>query len=392
MNTAVTGAGASGIIAAISAARAGASVTIYEHKESAANKLLISGNGKCNFTNMRMDRSCFHSSTDDEGLIESLLSRFGVGECLKFYESLGVMHRERKGCVYPFTDTSESVKAALLLELQRLNVSVRYSCGKLDISADGSINGKKYDSIILSCGSLVFPKTGSDGSGYDILNALGVPITPLYPALTPLVVNEDLSGLKGVRCDAVLRLTDEKGIVIESSSGELQPYEKGFSGICAMDISSNACRMLGNGERVFIEVDFFPEMTDEAFCHEIRRRISDFPERDPAELFTGMLNKKLINYLIHPVDTRKADWVLDMCRNVRHHRYELSSDMIKDFSHAQTVSGGVPLNEVNDDCMLKKIKGIYVTGELLDADGICGGYNLHFAWMTGMAAGRKSAL
>lgn len=391
MNTAVIGAGVSGISAAVAAARAGASVTVYEHKESAANKILITGNGKCNFTNLRMERSCFHSSTDDNDRISSLLRRFGSAECIEFYKSTGLMYRERRGCVYPYTDTAESVKASLLLELKRLDVTMIYDCGMLDVSSDRRINGREYDNIIISCGSMVAPKTGSDGSGYEILKTLGVPVTPLYPALTPLVVKEDLSCLKGLRCEAGIKLIDDKGRVQETSSGELQPYEKGLSGICAMDISSNACRMIGSGKKAFAEVDFFPEMTDEVFIAEIKRRIEAFPGRKSDEILVGLLGKRLINYIIHPVDTRKEDWTEHLCKSLKHHIYELSDNMTKDFSHAQTVSGGVPMTLIDDDCMLIGHKGIFVTGELLDADGICGGYNMHFAWMTGMAAGRKSA-
>lgn len=387
MKTAVIGAGASGIMAAICAAGTGASVTLYEHKDSPASKLLITGNGKCNFTNERIDPSCYHSSTDEEGRMTRILRRFDHERCIAFFESLGIRSRIRKGCAYPWSDTAESIRTALLLELKRLNVNIITKCGALTADEDRTVNQEKYDRVIISCGSRVFPGTGSDGSGYDILSRMGVKLTSLYPALTPLNVTEDLSPLKGVRCDAVLKLTDEEGHMIEESSGELQPYDKGLSGICAMDISGNAYRLLGAKKRAFVETDFFPSLSDEEFRSEISRRLKAFPDRNLPELLTGLFPKKLINYLVHPVDTRKADWPDDLCSNVKHHRYELTDEGIKDFSRAQTVAGGVPLDSIDDSCMLKAHKGIYVTGELLDADGICGGYNLHFAWATGYIAG-----
>ncbi|MBQ7583391.1 MAG: aminoacetone oxidase family FAD-binding enzyme [Lachnospiraceae bacterium] len=391
MKIAIAGAGASGMAAAISAARAGASVTIYEHKDSAANKLLITGNGKCNFTNIRMEPSCFHSSTDREKRTEGFLERFGTGECIRFFESLGVMHRERKGGIYPYSDTAEAVRRAFLMELKRLGVSLVYNCGDISVTPELCISGRRYDRIIIACGSCVSKKTGSDGSGYEMLRHLGVELTPVYPALTPLLVKEDLSSLKGVRCDAALKLMDGDGNARESSSGELQPFDKGLSGICAMDISGQACRMLGAGERAFVEADLFPLMPDEELKSLLIKRRETFPERNPSELLNSLFPKKLADHLVHPVDTRREDWIDTLCRNIKHHRYELSPDMIRDFSRAQTAAGGVPMTSIDKNCMLTGHEGIYVTGELLDTDGICGGYNLHFAFMTGILAGEHSA-
>lgn len=384
---AIIGGGASGIMAAITAARSGASVIIYEHKDSLANKILITGNGKCNFSNLRMESSCFHSSTDKDGRTGRILDKFSVKDCIDFFESIGVRHRERKGGIYPYTDTAETVRSALLLELKRLNVPLNCNCGKIKVSKDRKINGVRYDRVVIACGSCVALRTGSDGSGYEILKELGVPITTVYPALTPLIVKDDLSALKGIRCDAALRLIGEDGSVAESSSGELQPYDKGLSGICAMDISGQACRIMGDGKRAYVEVDFFPAMTDDEFKAEIERRIQLYPDRKFNELLTGLFARKLINYLVHPIDTRREGYIDSLCDNVKHHRYELSSEMLNDFSRAQTVAGGVPLSAIDDDCMLKGHDRIYVTGELLDIDGICGGYNLHLAWATGYIAG-----
>ncbi len=206
------------------------------------------------------------------------------------------------------------------------------------------------------------------------------------------MVREDLTGLKGVRCDAALKLMDESGRLYEESTGELQPYENGLSGICAMDISGQACRMMAEGKRAFVEADLFPVMTDEELKAEIKKRTEAFPERNPSELLTSLFPKKLIDHIVHPVDTRHGDWIDVLCRNIKHQSFELSPGMIDDFSRAQTVTGGVPMSDIDDHCMLKGRKGIYVTGELLDTDGICGGYNLHFAWMTGIIAGEHSAL
>ena len=387
MITAVIGAGASGIMAAICAARKGDSVVVYEHRESAANKILITGNGKCNFTNLRMEPSCFHSSSDSSGRIGRILERFDTGACISFFEELGIKHRERRGCIYPYTDTAESVKSALMLELKRLGVRIIYDCDEIQLSGDRKVNKMSYDRVIIACGSCVSKRTGSDGSGYGMVKKLGIGLTDIYPALTPLILKEDVSSLRGVRCEASLRLINEEGEVAERSEGELQPFETGFSGICAMDISGQACRILGRGERAYIETDFLPVLSDGEFTEEIIRRRERFPERKLSELMTGLFPKKLINYLVHPIDTRRENHITEFVLNVKHHIYELSPDMTRDFSRAQTAAGGIPIDSIDDSCMLTGHKGIYAVGELLDADGICGGYNLHFAWATGSMAG-----
>ena len=400
-NVAVIGAGASGITAAITAARHGAVVYLYEHTDSIANKILITGNGKCNYTNTDISREHYHSGTDSDGIISSVLSRFGSKECVRFFEELGVVCRERRGGIYPYTDTAESVRTALKLELERLGVPVTCGCRNISVAvnSDGTVivksdmfpEGRIYDAVIISCGGSAAKKTGSDGSGYDIVRGLGAVTTDIYPALTPLRLTEDMSALTGVRCEAALKLINEKGEVIEASSGELQPFDKGLSGICALDISGNACRRIGAGEKAYVEVDYYPAADDTLFHTLIEDRVRKYPERKLSEILVGLFPKKLINYLVHPIDTRKQSFINDLRDNVKHHRYEVSQDIISDMSRAQTTVGGTALTEIDDNCRLKVQKNIYITGELLDADGVCGGYNLHFAWATGYIAGMCAA-
>ena len=294
----------------------------------------------------------------------------------------------RKGGIYPYTDTAESVKSALMLEIKRLGVRIVYSCGEIRLTKDRKINGRQYDRVIIAAGSCAAKKTGSDGSGYRLLKKLGAELTDIYPALTPLIIKDDIAMLKGVRCEAALNLLDGDGNVIESSRGELQPYETGFSGICAMDISGRACRLLGKGKKAYVETDFMPDYSDEELVREIAGRREKFPDRKLSELVIGLFPKKLINYLVHPIDTRRENHLTEFVLNIKHHLYELSPEMTADFARAQTAAGGVPVDSVDGNCMLKGFDGIYAVGELLDADGICGGYNLHFAWATGSIAGK----
>ncbi len=392
MKVAVIGAGASGIMAALTAAKAGASVTLYEHKDSIGNKILITGNGKCNFTNEIMGKDRFHYSDDASDWTEDLLKRFGTEECLRLFESQGIVFRNRKGGYYPYSDTAESVKSALRAGLKR--AGVKTVTGKdikmIDPEAK-SIEGKMFDSLIIACGGKTAPNTGSDGSGYKLLNSLGLRISKIYPALTPLVLKTDLSDITGIRCEAQLMLCDDEGNVKERSKGELQPFKGGFSGICALDISGNACRIIGSGKRAFVTADLYPKLSTTELKHMITDRMSLMNTDRLSEVLVSMFPKKLINYLIHPIDTRVEGYMDRLTDRIKQSRYEISERMTEDFSRAQTIAGGLDIGEIDENCMLKKHKDIYVVGELLDIDGVCGGYNLHLAWATGYVAGNHAA-
>ena len=392
MRIAVCGAGASGIAAAISAARAGALVVLFEHTDSPGRKILITGNGKCNFTNHEINTSKYHSTDDHESFMSGFLSRWGCRECLDLFDSIGVVYRQKRDGYYPRSDTAESVRRALLNELARLKVEIRLNTDIRDIDpVKKRVNGENFDAVIIAMGSMVSGRAGSDGSGYGILRRMGLKVNKVYPALTPLTLKEDLSSITGVRCEAKLTLLDEEGCTVESSRGELQPFEKGFSGILAMDISGECCRILGSGRRAYVRADLYPDMDGEELLTFLKDRAERFGRQEPKDALVGMFPKKLINYLIHPLDTRVADYVEALALRIKGLEYELSDEMLKDVKRAQTAAGGLSLDEIDDDFALKKYKDIYVVGELVDIDGVCGGYNLHFAWGSGYMAGRRAA-
>ncbi len=385
-NTAVIGAGASGLMAAISAASAGNPVTIFEHTGQAGKKLLLTGNGKCNFTNTDINEGRFHSCTDD-GHIRTVLDGFSTADTLDFFSSLGLLTKEKNGCIYPYTDMSATVLSLLKSRLEQLGVKIVYDLHVGEIRKPFVINGKSFDCVILATGGMSFPKTGSDGSGYDILKKLGCDIVKVLPALTPLTTAEDLSSLKGVRCRAALSLfvNEEK---VQSSIGELQPYEEGLSGICAMDLSGLAIRALDEGEKVHIICDFMPDLSDDELEGYIQRMKEAFPERNMNGHLEGFMAPKLIRYLLHPLDSRKDSYIKDVIKTIKHHRFDMDTKMCRDLSRAQTVSGGLSFADVDMNLMLRKHPGIYVCGEVLDVYGDCGGFNLQWAISSGMLAGK----
>ena len=384
-NIAVIGGGASGIAAAIKAAGNGHDVTIYEHTDSLAKKLLITGNGKCNFSNRDTGTGHYHSLTD-KGQTAGVFSRFSPEFTTGFLEDLGLFIKEKEGRLYPLTDSSKTVLNLLKLELKRLDVKVMLKSRVTKLDPAGAVNGKKYDTVIAAAGGKSFAKTGSDGSGFELLRSLGIKITEPLPALVPVPVVEDVSALKGVRCRAGLKLFID-GIYTASSQGELQPYEKGLSGICAMDVSGEAARAVFNGKKAEIECDYFPDLSEEELSEYFGDISGKFPARSLKEISGGLFCDKLLNYLIHPVDTRNKDCLEVFINRIKHSRYTVDKRITGDFTYAQVTSGGVSFDEINEDLSLKKYPAIRVCGELLDIYGDCGGYNLQWALSSGFAAG-----
>ncbi len=384
--TAVAGAGAAGIMAAISAASCGCPVTLFEHTGQAGKKLLLTGNGKCNFTNRDMDASHYHSGTS-AGHIEKILERFSSAGTLAFFSDLGLLTKEKNGCIYPYTDMSSTVLSILKHEMERLDIRLVYD-HHIQWSDDlFLINGERYDRVILAMGGKSFPKTGSDGSGFELLLRMGCSVEKVLPALTPVMTKEDVSQLKGIRCRARLKLF-VNGVCVQRSEGELQPYEEGLSGICAMDISGLCIRALSREDDTYILCDFLPDMDEEHLRAYLLRMKEEFPERGDGGLLDGLFAPKLSRFLLHPLDSRRESFIDDAVDTIKHHRFRPDKKMCTDLSRAQTVSGGLSFLEVDENLMLKKYPGIYACGELLDVYGDCGGYNLQWAFSSGYAAGK----
>lgn len=362
-----------------------AEVTIYEHGDALGRKLLITGNGKCNLTNAGISPECYHSRTDN-GIISHILSRFGTGKLLDFFDGLGADLKERKGCYYPRTDTASTIRNCLVLTIKEMGIGIRLECGRISLEELRS----DHDALILCMGGKTSPKTGSDGSGYALLQSLGLSMVPLFPALTPIETEEDLSALKGVRCEAGLSLLVD-GEIRAVSKGELQPFDRGLSGILAMDISGEAARQKSAGKNVQVLCDFAPFYPEEEFRAAIAKKQKQNPARGIHDVLSGMLHRKLVHYLLHDLDSREPDFMEKLTDTIKRHPFTVSGRMIQDYSRAQTVSGGLDLREVTKELEIKKLPGVYVCGELLDCDGICGGYNLHWAFATGAIAGKASA-
>ena len=399
----IVGGGASGLVAAIIAARGGAKVTIIEQKDHVGKKILSTGNGRCNLTNEYMTTECFRG--DDTSIVSKVLEQFGYKDTIAFFEELGVIVKNRQGYIYPISDQASTILDVLCFEIQRLNVQVVLEESVKDIQKTSKeffvkTNKTTYtcDAVILATGGMAAPVLGSDGCGYGLAKSFGHTISPVVPALVQLVGEGNyFKQVSGVRCNATVKLSVD-GEFVSSDNGELQLTNYGISGIPVFQVSRYAAKALQDEKSVTAEIDFLPTMSEDELKKFISVRRETHGQRLAKEFFIGMLHSKLAGMLLKEAyipshisasEIREDKWdkLLD---SIKHFKIEIAS--CNSFEQAQVCAGGVRTNEVNADTMESLLaKDLYLTGELLDVDGICGGYNLQWAWATGYIAGKNAA-
>lgn len=397
----IIGAGASGLMAAAAAASKGARVALLEHKDDIGKKILATGNGRCNFTNTDMSVNKFHGS---KALIKNGLSQFNYADTIRFFKELGIPAYDNAGYVYPNSRQAASVVAAFRMELMRLHVDVKTGINITDIKpADdrtgyciqtdkGSFKSKR---LIIACGLTASPKLGSDGSLFRQIEALGHHIQKPLPALCGFSCDGlNFKKITGVRCDATVASVID-GQMTEQNTGELQLADYGISGIPVFQISSLMSRALNKGQKVEVIIDFLPAFSDDELNGYIKdRSITTTDNRSLNEMLNGLLNNKLLLELIHKsgVSPDKKGRLLtdDDCksltRSIKHTAVSVKKPRGAEF--AQVCAGGIYTKEIDVRTLESKIHpGLYFCGELLDVDGICGGYNLQWAWTSGYIAG-----
>ena len=409
----VTGGGASGLTAAVFAARNGNQVTILEHKDRVGKKILMTGNGRCNLTNMSDFHGKYYSS-DEKSLhkIYDTLVSLGANDARDFFESMGLYTKEKKdGCVYPVSEQASAVLDVLRCECERLGVRTITGCEVHSITPykkGGRVsvryleeNGKKrqaefsYDKLILATGGKAAPVSGSDGSGYQLVQKLGHKVIKPLPALVQLRCEGSFfKAVSGVRAQAGITLyIDGKASAFEE--GELQLTDYGISGIPVFQFSRVAARALDREKRCEAGIHFLPYVEDlEGF---IKQNVDGerYGYKTVEELLGGMVHKKIASIICKKNKTGAGVKVSEAGKEaVRRCILELADFRVKiiganPFEHAQVCSGGVPLGEVSACFASKFCRDVYLVGELLDCDGICGGYNLQWAWATGAIAGKS---
>lgn len=396
---AVIGAGASGVAAAIEAANGfsaeniKAEITVLEHLNKPLKKLLVTGNGRCNFTNTKINTSSYHGS---RALIERVISS-ELSSTVDFFGKMGILTYCEDGRVYPRSQQAASIRNTLLYEAESLGINIKCESEIDSFSFNASsreftVNDKTYDAIIAACGGKAAPKQGSDGSFYEYLTKAGHTFTPLLPALTAITCsNKDLKLLSGTRLKGGLTLFDNKRSVA-TEHGELQFTENAVSGIPSFNISHLArCGMT-------LVADMCEDMTENEITGFLKVCKSNSPYKELETALCGILPQKAVFAVINRCKIKErlplsevSDKLLSAVSRVIKNM-EFSVTGTRDFYEAQVMSGGISTNEINvDTLMSKKLPGLFFCGEILDATGECGGYNLNFAFASGRLAGKNAA-
>ena len=392
----IIGGGAAGLTAAITAARKNKKVTIIEKNEKCGKKILVTGNGRCNYFNEDFNISHYHSNNEE--YLKDIITDGNKEKVLNFFDSLGIIPKIKNGYYYPVTNQASTVLNALIYEIKRLNIEVINNIEVTEIKKekDFIINPNKENiktkKILITTGSKAAPKTGSDGLGYKLAKTLGHTIISTKPALVQLKGDGNyFNKWNGVRIDAKLSLYEDNKFIKEET-GELQLTDYGISGIVTFNLSRYIARNINKHEEI-ININFMPWLKEEPH-NWLKKQIKslNLPINETLERF---LNYKLISIILKKANIKTNDWnkmnekeFSNIIRTLTN--FELKIKDVNSFDKAQVCSGGIPLTEINLKTMESlKTKGLYFAGEILDVDGDCGGYNLGFAWISGILSGEN---
>ncbi len=400
----IIGGGASGLVAAISAARCGAKTVILEHMDRVGKKILATGNGKCNYTNSKQGITKYRG--DDPAFVLPVFEQFGFEETVTFFEDLGISPKIKNGYYYPASEQAASVLDVLRMELSYQKVAIETDCTITSISKKkdgfevstnlGCFCAKK---ILFSTGLKASPKSGSDGSAIPYIEKLGHHFADIVPALVQLQGKQPFfKALAGIRAEIQANLYID-GAFSTSESGELQLTDFGVSGIPIFQLSRFASKALKQKKEVYILLDFQPSLGKKALKQLLSERMHLFGKNKTAEeSLIGLFHKKLIPVLLkesqialHVPAKDVTESQLDVLSNTIK---KLRVDVIgtKSFEQAQVCAGGVKTAEIDAKTLESKVvPGVYFAGEVIDIDGTCGGYNLQWAWSSGYVAGKHMA-
>lgn len=403
----VVGGGASGLAAAIEAARAfrqagvPGQVTVLERLPRVGKKLLATGNGRCNLTNRFASPPDYFEAAD---FVRPALKRFSVDDTLSFFASMGLLcEEEEEGRIYPMSRQAASVLDVLRFEAERLGVvfhcdsrveSVQKTRDKPRFVINGSICA---DAVILACGGKASPQHGSDGSGYALLRALQIPVAEVFPSLVQITADpKRVKSLKGMRVHAVISLYEGKK-QLASQRGEIQFTEFGLSGIAAMQLSRFVSRE--KQRQMEASLDLLPAFSSGEVADYLAARVRQNPALAAEHLLTGILPKRVGQVLLKQAGVEPLSRPIGSLRGAE---IAAISDLLKDwrfsvtgtrgFSAAQVTMGGAQRSAFDPESMeALSAPGFYAAGEVLDVDAGCGGFNLQWAWSSGRLAGESAA-
>ena len=400
----IIGGGASGLVAAISAARLGASVTILEQMDRVGKKILATGNGRCNLTNKNVTIEQFHGKNPK--FIYGAFGQFSVEQTLNFFEMLGITHKIEEEKVYPFSDQASSVLDVLRYEVNQLGI--KEICGAqvieiIPMKTKFELHLKEEkilyaDKVILATGGKASPQLGSNGSGFALAEKLGHTVITPFPALVQLHLKSPfLKRLKGVK------FKGEAGIYkheqcLRKEKGEILFTDYGISGPPILQLSRLASQALHQGETPWIKLNLFPQISYEEMDLLLQTRWGYEPEKPLDFSLVGLINKRLIPVILSEAGITQLQKPCGQVTNKERKKllkiltnWALPIVGTQSWSQAQVTAGGVHTKEIDPKTMESKIiPNLYFAGEIMDIDGDCGGFNLQWAWSSGYIAGKWS--
>ncbi len=401
----VIGGGAAGMMAAIAAKYHGADVTLLERNNRVGRKILATGNGRCNYTNINLSINNYHGR--NKKFPYSCLSQFNVEDTINFFERLGITPVvEDNGKVFPQSYQSSSILDVLRLELEYLGVEVLTEAYVIDIKKKKNFivtlkDGRKLhgDKIILAAGGKAAPNTGSDGNGYLLAQKLGHTIDDIFPGLVQLkLAGSFFKQVSGVKILGVAELY-EGNKLLRKDKGDILFTNYGISGPPILQLSRTALALLKAGKKAELKISIIHHKTAEELYEYLQYRFSFMPMKTIEIGLIGFINKRLIIPILKEIEIDRNKLIAHISSAEIRRLCSILTDMrfniigSKSWDDAQVTAGGVRTDEINNSTMESKlVKGLYFAGEIVDVDGDCGGFNLQWAWSSGYVAGENAAL
>ncbi|MGI6119965.1 MAG: NAD(P)/FAD-dependent oxidoreductase [Desulfosporosinus sp.] len=415
----IIGGGASGMMAAITAARKGVAVSLLERNSRIGKKILATGNGRCNFTNINAALSCYQGH--NPGFASGALASFNVQKTLDFFHKLGVTAKvEEHGKVFPMSDQASSVLDVLRYEIHTCGVQVICDAFVKSIirknkavsnSSNNTFNhaftvqlenGDEFSGhkVILAAGGKAMPSSGSDGNAYQLAERLGHSLTPIFPALVQLkLAGSFFKQIEGVKLVGTAEIIHNLKTIAQDS-GDILFANYGVSGPPILQISRKAGELLQKNEKVILKLNILDKLSKEELKEHLSQRFQNSPQKTLEFSLVGLINKRLIPVLLKEAGLK--DLKRPVCNVSAKEREQILNILqdwrfiirgTKSWSSAQVTAGGIAVNEINPYTMESKlVPGLFFAGEIVDIDGLCGGFNLQWAWSSGFLAGLNATL
>jgi len=398
----IIGAGAAGLVTAITRARAGQRVTLLEQNNKIGKKILVSGNGKCNIDNRYINLNRFHSQNPD--FVAKVLEGYDFPVVEKFFTSLGLELVEGKeGKMFPMSLQASSVVELLEYEAKRSGVEIVCDCAVTSVDKKNEIftletsqGTKSCTQLVLTSGSPAAPQLGGSNSGYAFATKLGHTLVPRHPSLVQLCSEESwVKGCAGVKVAGLAKLY-ANGEYITEKKGDILFTNYGISGLAILDLSREVSTRLAGFNYCELSLDLMPELSKEKLTNLLLARIQKESEKPIGLWLQGVLNKKLIAIILEQSKSRvklekelnrkEINKLVHAIKNLK-----LSVHDTKGFKSAEVATGGIDTSEVNPQTMESKlVDNLFFAGEILDVDGDRGGFNFHWAWVSGLRVGENS--